>query len=126
LSGFAEKRKFFLEIIDDMAREEVETARVLDQVAEGIADSEPGAPPEDDDLGRTPESLRGEIEAASDEELLMQRHFAAKAVCQYVSNVGFLYIQPIFEGLLATVERLRLIDNEVIRRRLVAGDPPPV
>jgi hypothetical protein len=123
LSGFAEKRKFFLEIIDDMAREEVETARVLDQVAEGIDDSEPGAPPEDDDLGPTPESLRGEIEAASDEELLMQRRVAAKAVCQYVSDVGFLDIPPIHAALLATVELLKIIDEEVVRRRLVADHP---
>jgi hypothetical protein len=126
MSGFAEKRKFFLEVIDDMAKEEVESARLLDQVAEEIANPGPDVPRFDDDLGKLPESLRPEIEAASVEELLSQRRIAAKVVCHYISDVGFIYIQPVYEGLLATVERLRLIDNEVIRRHLVAGDPPPV
>jgi len=44
--------------------------------------------------------------------------------CQYVPDVGFLHIRPIHECLLATVEQLRMIDDEVVRRNLVANQAP--
>jgi hypothetical protein len=124
MSGFTEKRKFFLEVIDDMAKEEVENARLLDKTPDEIANSEPCAPL-DDELALSPVRFREEMEEASDEELLLHRHVAAKAVCQYVSDVGFLFIDPIHSCLLSAVARLRIIDAEVVRRHLVAGDDPP-
>jgi len=124
MSGFAEKRKFFLEVIDDMAKQEIESVRLLDHLEAG--DPYPGEPKDEIVLGIMPEAFEAAIDTASDEELLVQRHFAAKVICHYISDVGFIYIQHVYEGLLATVERLRLIDNEVIRRHLVADQDPPL
>jgi len=109
VSSFVEKRGFLLEVIDDMAKEEVLLA--LPESAWPEAMSE---------LALSPALTLDEVEEDSDDELLLQRRLAAKAICQYVSDVGFLHIRPIHECLLATVEQLRMIDDEVVRRGLVA------
>jgi hypothetical protein len=113
MSSFADRRRFLLKVIDDMAKEEV-----LHALPECVR------PEVMTELVRSPALTLDQVEEDDDDELLRQRRLAAEAVCQYVSDVGFLHVRPIHESLLAAVEQLRMIDDEVVRRNLVADQSP--
>ena len=138
MSNFAENRKFFLEIIDDMAKGEVAFTKAMDVPpeqwerearedkawTEAVADVEQGRTGPDEEREHSPEWFREQIEKNSDRELLLHRRFTAKLICESVADVGHLHIQVMHEALLGAIERLRIMDVEVSRRHLDRDQTP--
>jgi hypothetical protein len=125
MSSEAERRKFFLGVIDHMAG----TRRLLEALKnyrdkpdpwqKTLAGIEKGEL--DDDREPSPESDQERVERESDTELLRSRRYTAESICMAVVDPGCLYYPPMHELLLSEVERLRIMDVELNRRGLDRG-----
>jgi hypothetical protein len=137
-SDFEEKRRFFLEVIDDIASEEIAFERMsqipLDVLeretreedallqAEAAAEAEA----EDDGLSSgsvesadpTPERYRETLTRRSDERLLGHRRFLAKGICEAVAYVGAAHRIEVATVLASFTWRLQAHDAEIARRHL--------
>jgi|GEM_PF-3204368 len=140
MSSFTESRRFFLEIIDDMAKQHAMLARFLDRPAEQLrredreyqawkrAMAETGQQPPRSTAVRdlSPELVREKSEACSDRELLLMRRSMAKRICQLAAGVGMLSQTGWYEDMVRATELLRVMDVELDRRMVdgeESGDP---
>jgi hypothetical protein len=117
-----EDRKFFLEVIDDLAEDEVIAEQVSEDMAKGRLKAEVDRLPDPDEVRslseETAESRRRRLSQLTAADLLFARRMAAKSLCMLVLNYGHLHAVPWSTMLRENVERLQFMDAEIDRRHL--------
>jgi hypothetical protein len=137
-------RKFFLEVIDDLAKDaardahddeltseqhyaELErNAKEFDRMFPDAAQDfeETDAPPEKETEEEAAERFRQALARIDLKELLFFRRYQAKSICMRVTRVGSSDIAPCAQMLKGSLERLQAADAE-IRRRIPGRTPKP-
>jgi hypothetical protein len=135
---FDEDRRFFLEIIDDMASMEIAVERI-NQVPpeqleretredkawiEAVDEVEQDSSRPEDRRESTPEWFRERLSKVSDRELLLRRRSSAKLVCEWMVQVGRLHFAVYDDILGHSIQRLRTMDAEIARRHLGRDQAP--
>ena len=137
-------RKFFLEVIDDLAkdaaqnehememtpeqhwahmqREAKEFDRMFPDAAQDFEETD--APPEKETEEEAAERFRQALARIDLKELLFFRRYQAKSICMRVTRVGSSDITPCAQMLKGSLERLQAADAE-IRRRIPGRTPKP-
>jgi hypothetical protein len=137
-------RKFFVEVIDDLAkaaaqdahenemtpeqywahiqREAKEFDRMFPAAAEDFEESE--AETEKVTEEEAADEFRQAIARSDLKELLFHRRYTAKAICRRVARVGDSHATPWAQILKGQFERLQVMDAE-IRRRIPGRTPKP-
>ena len=136
-------RKFFLEVIDDLAKEAAQDAHGNEMTPEQFWEHIqreakefdrmfPAAAEDVEEIEDTQEATEEEVAdrfrqaiAGTDlKELLFHRRHTAKAICRRVARVGESHAAPWAQILKGAFERLQVMDAE-IRRRIPARGPVP-
>jgi hypothetical protein len=126
-SHLGEDRKFFLEVIDDLAKDAVWVERATQATPEQWARWEHRLNQIDVRLTETPtdseevpeyptDQFRQAMTRVKPEELLVHRRFTAKAICKYVVREGRSHTTPYSQLIKGALERLQTIDAEIQRR----------
>jgi len=137
-------RRFFLEVIDDLAKAAAQDAHEsemtpeqfwehIQREAKGFDRMFPAATEDVEETEEEAEKVTEE-EAAEEfrqaiagtdlKELLFHRRHTAKAICRRVARVGESHAAPWAQILKGAFERLQVMDAE-IRRRIPARGPVP-
>jgi hypothetical protein len=137
-------RKFFLEVIDDLAKDAAQNAHedemtpeqhwaYMERQAKEFDRMFPAAAGDVDETEAETEKL-SEEEAADEfhqaiarsdlKELLFHRRYTAKSICRRVARVGDSHAIPWAQILKGQFERLQVMDAE-IRRRIPGRTPKP-
>jgi len=136
-------RKFFLEVIDDLAKEAAQDAHGNEMTPEQFWEHIqreakefdrmfPAAAEDVEEIEDTQEATEEEVAdrfrqaiAGTDlKELLFHRRYTAKTICKRVARVGNSHATPWAQILKGAFERLQVMDAE-IRRRIPARGPVP-
>ena len=137
-------RKFFLEVIDDLAKDAAQNAHEDEMTPEQFwahiqreaKEFDRMFPAAVEDVEETEEETEKvtEEEAADEfrqaiartdlKELLFHRRYTAKAICRRVARVGDSHATPWAQILKGQFERLQVMDAE-IRRRIPGRTPKP-
>lgn len=129
-------REFFLEVIDDLAKDAVWVERVTQATPEQWARWEHRLNQIDVRLTETPtdseeepefttEQFRQAMTRVAPEELLVHRRFTAKAICKYVVREGRSHTTPYSQLIKGALERLQVLDAEIQRRLPDLGSASP-
>ena len=132
-------RRFFLEVIDDLAKDAARDAREeemtpeqqwaqMEREAQEFDRMFPGATEAVEEYEETTEEeeadrFRKAIARAEIKELLFHRRYTAKTICRYVARVGNSHATPWAQILKGSLERLQMMDAEI--RRRIPGRPKP-
>lgn len=141
-------RRFFLEVIDDLARDAAQSAHDLEMTpeqfwehiqreAEEFDRMFPGAAKafeeteekteveaEEETEEEAAERFRQAIAGTDLKELLFHRRYTAKSICKRVARVGNSHAAPWAQALKGSLQRLQVMDAE-IRRRIPGRTPKP-
>ena len=136
-------REFFLEVIDDLAKDAAQDAREEEMTPEQQwahmqheaqeFDRMFPAAADDDDIEETEEiseeeeadRFRQAIARTNLKELLFHRRYTAKTICKRVARVGNSHATPWAQILKGSFERLQVMDAEIRRRIPGRGPVPP-
>jgi hypothetical protein len=127
-----EDRKFFLDIVDDLASSEVIAERASQMTREDWAEFEREHADELDEMAETPtqpgtidehlqESVkqsRQRVSGIGDQDLLLMRRMRAQRICRFMLQVGRLHDGIYAKLLRYEIEQVQVLDAEIARRHL--------
>jgi hypothetical protein len=139
-------RRFFLEVIDDLARDAAQSAHELEMTpeqywehiqreakefdrmfpaaAKDFEETEEQTEAEKETEEEAAERFRQAIAGSDLKELLFHRRCTAKSICKRVARVGNSHVTPWAQALKGSLARLQVMDAE-IRRRIPSRTPEP-
>ena len=134
-----EDRKFFVDIIDDLASSAVTMERVSQMTREDWAEYERLHQDELNEVAATPrepttteEQLNDSVErcrrmmsSIDSRDLLLMRRLRAQRICKYMLQVGHLHEGFNSRMLRYEMEQVQIMDAEIARRRLGRDQAPP-
>jgi len=134
-------QKFFLEVIDDLAKDAAQNAHEMEMTPEqhwaylqrGAQEFDRMFPAASDDIEETQKETEEEaadrfrqaIAHTAIKELLFLRRYTAKIICKRVARVGSSHVVPWPPILKGSFERLQVMDAEIRRRIPDRGSAPP-
>jgi glutamyl-tRNA reductase len=138
-------REFFLEVIDDLARDAAQNAhedemtpeqfwahiqreakefdRMFPAAVEDVEETEEEAEKVTEE--EAADRFRQAIARTDLKELLFLRRYTAKSICKRVARVGTSHATPWAQILKGSLERLQVMDAEIRRRIPGRGPVPP-